>query len=95
MDFTLDLARKFFNFLGVSLRVNNNCKCMKNNIGNGERIFRAILGIAIILLGVYYASWWGAIGIIPLFTALTGWCPLYTVLGVSTNKHSGTGQAKA
>jgi hypothetical protein len=32
----------------------------------------------------YPANAWGWIGVVPLATSLIGWCPLYTVLGVST-----------
>jgi hypothetical protein len=29
-------------------------------------------------------NWLGWIGVVPLATALLGWCPAYTLLGVST-----------
>jgi hypothetical protein len=29
---------------------------------------------------------WGWIGIVPLVTALIGWCPAYTLLGIKTCK---------
>ena len=45
-----------------------------------------IVGIAIIAAGVIYQNWWGAIGAIPLLTALIGWCPPYAMLGISTCK---------
>ena len=35
------------------------------NVGKTDRIVRIILGIAIILLGIYFQSWWGAVGIVP------------------------------
>ncbi len=57
---------------------------MKCNIGKAERTVRALVGIAVIGAGVYFKSWWGAIGVIPLFTAITGWCPLYMPLGINT-----------
>lgn len=57
---------------------------MKANIGKIEKIIRIILGIAIIGAGVYYQSWWGAIGAVPLGTALIGWCPAWTIFGVNT-----------
>lgn len=59
---------------------------MKCNAGKGDRIFRVIVGIVIIAAGLFYSSWWGAVGIIPLFTAAIGWCPLYLPLGLSTCK---------
>lgn len=59
---------------------------MKTNIGSSDRIIRFVLGIIIIALGLYYKSWWGLIGIIPLFTAAVRWCPLYLPFGISTFK---------
>lgn len=59
---------------------------MKTNIGTTDRIVRVVIGLAIIALGVYYQSWWGAVGVIPLITALTGFCGLYVPLGISTCK---------
>jgi hypothetical protein len=29
-------------------------------------------------------GWWGWIGIVPLGTALVGFCPLYPLLGINT-----------
>lgn len=57
---------------------------MTANVGGIDRIVRTIAGIAIIALGVAYQSWWGVIGIVPLGTALIGWCPPYSLFGIST-----------
>ncbi len=62
---------------------------MKKNIGSADKIIRVIVGIAIILLGIIYQSWWGVIGIVPLFTALSGTCLLYLPFGISTLKKKG------
>ncbi|WP_351125036.1 DUF2892 domain-containing protein, partial [Shewanella sp. T24-MNA-CIBAN-0130] len=35
---------------------------MKCNIGKTDKIIRVILGACIIAVGVYYQSWWGAVG---------------------------------
>ncbi|MBU2513247.1 DUF2892 domain-containing protein [bacterium] len=59
---------------------------MKKNVGSLDRIIRVVLGLAIIGLGIFFQSWWGAIGIVPLATAGIGWCPPYAVLGISTCK---------
>ena len=58
---------------------------MKCNVGRTDRIIRVILGAGIIAAGVYYQSWWGAIGVIPLFTAAIGWCPVYLPFNISTS----------
>lgn len=63
---------------------------MTKNIGNTERLIRAIVGIALIIGfflnrdGAY--SWLYLLGIIPLATAAIGWCPPYAILGISTCK---------
>ncbi|MEJ2308905.1 MAG: DUF2892 domain-containing protein [Gammaproteobacteria bacterium] len=54
------------------------------NVGSADRVIRLILGLAIIGVGYYYQSWWGAIGIVPIFTALVGWCPAYLPFGINT-----------
>lgn len=61
---------------------------MKSNIGGTDKVVRYIAGIVIILLGLYFKSWWGALGLIPLLTALIGWCPLYVPFKISTHKYS-------
>ena len=59
---------------------------MKMNIGNTERLLRIIAGVVIIGLGMYYGSWWGVIGLVPLLTGLSRFCPLYSMLGMNTCK---------
>lgn len=59
---------------------------MKCNVGTTDRVIRIILGLVIIGLGVAYNSWLGAIGVVPIFTAAIGWCPIYLPIGVSTCK---------
>ncbi|MCW8964566.1 MAG: DUF2892 domain-containing protein, partial [Gammaproteobacteria bacterium] len=59
---------------------------MKQNVGSIDRGIRFVVGAAIIAAGVYYQNWWGAIGAIPLLTAIIGWCPPYALLGLSTCK---------
>lgn len=57
---------------------------MMCNIGKVDKTIRLVLGIVIIGWGVMNNNWLGAIGLIPLGTALMGWCPLYSILGVNT-----------
>ena len=58
---------------------------MSTNIGNLERVVRAVVGLALILLVfVGPKTVWGWIGIIPLATAILGWCPPYALLGINT-----------
>ena len=57
---------------------------MKNNVGNSDRFIRVIIGLVIIAIGVFYQSYWAAVGAIPLITGLIGWCPIYFPFGIST-----------
>jgi predicted RND superfamily exporter protein len=59
---------------------------MKRNIGKTDRIIRVLVGLIVITVGAYFKSWWGAIGLLPIFTAALGWCGLYTLFGISTCK---------
>jgi hypothetical protein len=57
---------------------------MTCNVGKTDRIIRYAMGMIIILLGVYFNSWWGAVGLILLLTATIRWCPAYIPFGIST-----------
>lgn len=59
---------------------------MEKNVGKIDKAIRIITGILIMGAGAYYKNWLGLAGLVPLFTAVTGWCPLYSVLGVNTCK---------
>jgi hypothetical protein len=59
---------------------------MKRNIGATDKTIRIIVGLIIGALGIYFKSWWGLIGILPIATALTGFCGLYSIIGASTCK---------
>lgn len=59
----------------------------KVNEGNGDRLFRAVLGLGVIsLVFIGPKTPWGWLGVIPLVTAAIGWCPAYTLLGMNTCK---------
>ena len=64
---------------------------MKPNVGGSDRAFRALVGLVAIAAGVYFRSWWGALGLIPLATAAIRWCPLYLPFGTSTAKERSAG----
>lgn len=59
---------------------------MEKNIGKTDRIIRIVAGIAILLIGIIYKSWWGLIGIVPLATAFMSWCPLYAPCNITTRR---------
>jgi len=59
------------------------------NIGNVDRAIRAVL--AVILFSLFFAlpknkKWFSLFGLIPLATAISGVCPLYSFLHISTKK---------
>jgi hypothetical protein len=55
------------------------------NEATWDRALRAVIGIVVLSL-IFWGpkSLWGLLGLIPLFTAFAGWCPLYAALGLST-----------
>ena len=63
---------------------------MSVNVGMIDRAARAIIGLALIAYAIPLGfapvawNWLGWFGVIPLATAIFGFCPLYTVLGLST-----------
>ena len=59
---------------------------MKKNVGSADKMIRIVLGVVIAALGIYFKSWWGLVGIVPLATAFMNWCPAFSLLGVSSDK---------
>jgi len=59
---------------------------MKSNVGGIDRSLRIIVGVAIIAAGIYYQSYWGALGLVGLLTGIIGWCPVYLPFGLSSCK---------
>lgn len=59
---------------------------MQCNVGQTDKRIRMVIGVVILAAGAYYQSWWGIVGLIPLMTAITGYCPPYQLLKINTNK---------
>jgi hypothetical protein len=60
---------------------------MKPNVGGIDRTVRIVAGVAILSLFFILegnARWWGLVGLVPIFTGLTRWCPAYLPFGIST-----------
>ena len=58
---------------------------MPVNVGTIDRALRAIVGLFLIaLVFVGPQTPWGWIGLVPLLTAVVGFCPAYTLFGVRT-----------
>lgn len=58
---------------------------MTCNVGDTERMARILLGLLVIGIGLAVPTWWGLIGVIFVFTGLSGWCPAYLPFNISTN----------
>lgn len=57
------------------------------NIHPVERVIRAIIGTAVTSLAFWGPkNLWFLLGLIPLLTGLTGYCPPYHLLGINTNR---------
>ncbi len=63
------------------------------NVGRVDRAIRIVVGIILLLLVVLafvgpQTKWayLGLIGLIPLITGIIGYCPPYSLLGISTYK---------
>jgi hypothetical protein len=58
---------------------------MFKNVGSVDRAVRIVLGVgllALVLVGP--CTFWGLLGVVPLFTGFIGFCPAYSLFGVSS-----------
>ena len=61
---------------------------MDANVGTVDKVVRVIIGL--VLLALLFVldggiRWIGLIGLVPILTALFGYCPLYTLFKINTN----------
>jgi hypothetical protein len=59
------------------------------NVGTADRVVRVILGL--VVLSLFFIlnrelRYIGLIGLIPLITGLTGFCPMYAALRMKTRE---------
>jgi hypothetical protein len=59
---------------------------MKKNVGTTDKTIRIVIGLFLIVLGIFSSKIWVIIGLFPLITGLLNYCPLYALLGISTAK---------
>ena len=63
---------------------------MNRNIGTFDSVLRLAVGVGLVGFALLARdtpySYLGWIGIVPVLTVIFGSCPLYTLLGVRTNK---------
>ena len=58
---------------------------MSMNMGTIDRAIRLVVGVGLLSLAFFGPqSAWGYIGIIPVATALIGYCPAYRLFGIRT-----------
>jgi len=58
---------------------------MKANVGTIDKVLRLVAGAALIsIVFVGPQTPWGWIGIVPIATALVGWCPAYSIFGINS-----------
>ena len=62
---------------------------MYRNMGRTDRAVRILLGIILLAYALVIPdtgwNWVGWIGVIPIITAIVGYCPAYPVLGIKTS----------
>jgi hypothetical protein len=62
---------------------------MVHNVGSADKVIRVIIGLALLSMLFWVqggAKYWGLIGLVPLATVALGWCPAYSLFGLSTTK---------
>lgn len=58
---------------------------MTANVGGLDRTLRVVAGLVLIgLAATGTVGMWGYIGVVPLLTALIGYCPAYSLVGLNT-----------
>jgi hypothetical protein len=62
---------------------------MTSNVGSIDKTLRIVVGLVLVsLVFVGPQTPWGWIGLVPLATALVGWCPAYSLIGWSSKKQA-------
>ena len=59
---------------------------MKANVGGADKMLRIFAGLGLIGWGILAQNYWGAIGLVPIGTAVINWCPAYLPFGISSAK---------
>jgi len=60
---------------------------MEMNVGKTDRVIRLFIAVVLGSIAYLYGIWWlYIIALIPLIEAITGYCLLYKLFKVNTNK---------
>jgi hypothetical protein len=54
------------------------------NVGKTDKVIRVVFVLICVVLGIITENNWFFLGVLPLFSVITGWCPLYTLCGIRT-----------
>ena len=57
---------------------------MKKNVGGIDKILRIGAGVGLVAWAALGGPAWAWIGLMPLATGLTGFCPAYPLLGMNS-----------
>jgi hypothetical protein len=67
------------------------------NEAGWDRIARVVVGVALFVVGLAIGGGWGTflavVAFIPFLTGLVGYCPLYSLLHIRTNRSGNAGSA--
>ncbi len=56
------------------------------NLNQTDRGVRFLLGLGLLVASLWYRSLWGLLGLLLLASAMSGYCGVYRLLGLSTYK---------
>lgn len=57
---------------------------MKTNVGSYDAAIRFLGGCGLLFFSVNGLGWWALLGLVPIFSAACGFCPLYWLFGIDT-----------
>lgn len=70
------------------------------NLASWDRLLRIAVGLTMLYLGWsdYVNGLWAIALVVfawvPLLTGLLGWCPIYAILGISSNQGAASGKVR-
>ena len=56
----------------------------ERNVGSVDQAIRIVMGVVLFALLAMQVTPWGLLGLLPLATGLSAFCPLYRVLGIDS-----------